>query len=806
MQDFEKLGLFYLGRRYDMEARRAQDELILYDSRDLVTHAVCVGMTGSGKTGLCLSVIEEAAIDGVPVIAIDPKGDLGNLLLTFPGLSAAEFRPWIDEDEARRAGVTADAFAAAEAERWSKGLADWGQNGARIERLRHAAEFSIYTPGSSAGQPVSIMSSFAAPPPAARENPEALAERAGTTATSVLALAGVDVQPRSREHTLLASLFGTAWSVGRDLDLAALIQQVQAPPFEKVGVVDLDSFFPANDRFDLAMRLNGLLAAPGFAQWLEGAALDPASLLYTSQGKPRVAIFSIAHLGDAERMFFVTLLLNQVVAWMRGQSGTTSLRAVLYMDEILGYFPPVANPPSKAPLLTLLKQGRAFGIGVMLATQNPVDLDYKGLANTGTWFLGRLQTERDKARMLDGLEGAAAGSMDRAETDRLLSALDKRVFLLHNVHEKAPVVFQTRWTLSYLRGPLSRDQIRTLTPAAEQKAPPVPASQPSRASEPTRTAQAIPATHKAHRTGEGAAPVLPPGIQQFFVPRPVNADSQSGGDVRYKPVLLGAARVGFGDSKLGIDEVRDVLYVAPFGQGAIDVDWSTATRLEIAAGDVRETAEPGASFEPVPTAGLQPRSYASWSKEFARWLGQSEKLDLMRHRDLRLTSAPGETERDFVVRVQEANRAARDAAVDALRKKYGPKQAQLAEQLRRAEASVGRETAQASQQKLQTGLSMGATILGAIFGRKAIGVGTLGRATTAARGVGRTMKETEDIKRATENVEAVRARVRALEEELLQETRKITEGSAQPSIERLSLSPKRGQVSVQLVGLGWIPE
>jgi hypothetical protein len=806
MQDFEKLGLFYLGRRYDMEARRAQDELILYDSRDLVTHAVCVGMTGSGKTGLCLSVIEEAAIDGVPVIAIDPKGDLGNLLLTFPGLSAAEFRPWIDEDEARRAGVTADAFAGAEAERWSKGLADWGQNGARIERLRHAAEFSIYTPGSSAGQPVSIMSSFAAPPPAARENPEALAERAGTTATSVLALAGVDVQPRSREHTLLASLFGTAWSVGRDLDLAALIQQVQAPPFEKVGVVDLDSFFPAKDRFDLAMRLNGLLAAPGFAQWLEGAALDPASLLYTSQGKPRVAIFSIAHLGDAERMFFVTLLLNQVVAWMRGQSGTASLRAVLYMDEILGYFPPVANPPSKAPLLTLLKQGRAFGIGVMLATQNPVDLDYKGLANTGTWFLGRLQTERDKARMLDGLEGAAAGSMDRAETDRLLSALDKRVFLLHNVHEKAPVVFQTRWTLSYLRGPLSRDQIRTLTPAAEQQAPPVPASQPSRASEPSRTAQTIPATHKARGTGEGAAPVLPPGIQQFFVPRPVNADSQSGRDVRYKPVVLGAARVGFGDSKLGIDEVREVLYVAPVGQRAIAVDWSTATRLEIAAGDLRETAEPGVSFESVPTPGLQPRSYASWSKEFARWLGQSEKLDLMRHRDLRLTSAPGETERDFVVRVQDANRAARDAAVDALRKKYGPKQAQLAEQLRRAEASVGRETAQASQQKLQTGLSMGATILGAIFGRKAIGAGTLGRATTAARGVGRSMKETEDIRRATENVEAVRARVRALEEELLRETRKITEGIAQPSIERLSLSPKRGQVSVQLVGLGWIPE
>ncbi len=461
MQDFEKLGLFYLGRAYDAAGRRPLDDLVLYDSRDLVTHAVCVGMTGSGKTGLCLSVIEEAALDGVPVIAIDPKGDLGNLLLTFPGQTAAEFRPWIDEDEARRAGLTADAFAAAEAERWRNGLSEWGQEAARVERLRSAAEFAIYTPGSSAGLPVSILSSFAAPSGSAKGDSEAQAERASTTATSVLALAGIDAQPRSREHTLVAMLLTTAWSAGSSLDLPSLIQQAQAPPFQKVGVLDLEAFFPARERFELAMKLNGVLAAPGFARWMEGAPLDPSTLLYTAQGRPRVAIFSIAHLGDAERMFFVTLLLNQVVAWMRAQTGTTSLRAIVYMDEILGYFPPVANPPSKPPLLTLLKQGRAFGIGVLLATQNPVDLDYKGLANTGTWFLGRLQTERDKARMLDGLEGAAAGAMNREETDRLLSSLDKRVFLLHNVHEKGPVVFQTRWTLSYLRGPLSREQIPT---------------------------------------------------------------------------------------------------------------------------------------------------------------------------------------------------------------------------------------------------------------------------------------------------------------------------------------------------------
>ncbi len=791
MQDFEKLGLFYLGRRYDMTGSRALDEAVLYDSRDLVTHAVCVGMTGSGKTGLCLSLIEEAAIDGVPVIAIDPKGDLGNLLLTFPQLSAVEFRPWVDEDEARRKGQTADAFAAAEADRWRAGLAEWGEDGARIERLKSAADFTIYTPGSRAGVPVSILSSFAAPPAAVRADAEVMAERAASTATSVLSLAGVDAPPRSREHTVVTSLFGAAWAEGRDLDLATLIQQVQTPPFAKVGVVDLEAFFPAKDRFDLAMRLNGLLAAPGFAQWLEGAPLDPASLLYSPQGKPRVAVFSIAHLGDAERMFFVSLLLNQVVAWMRGQTGTTSLRAMLYMDEILGYFPPVANPPSKAPLMTLLKQGRAFGLGVVLATQNPVDLDYKGLANTGTWFLGRLQTERDKARMLDGLEGAAAGSMDRAETDRLLSALDKRVFLLHNVHEKAPVVFQTRWTLSYLRGPLSRDQIRSLTPQPAAGSPRVEAA--------TRQPEAASQKPAAGGPRVSAPPIVSPGVQQYFVPAAAT-------DVHYKPVVLGAARVGFGDAKLGIDEVRDVVYAAPFGSGALAVDWSTAATVEVSTADLRDAGPAGATFEEVPAAGLQAKNYAKWNKDFGKWLSQSERLDLMRQRDLKLTSNPGESERDFQIRVRDAQRVARDAAVDAVRKKFAARQAQLEEQKRRAAASVERESAQASQQKLQTGLSVGATILGAIFGRKAIGVGSLGRATTAARGVGRSMKESDDIKRATENLDAIAERARALEDEVAQETRRITgEFDAAGAIERVSLAPKRGQVSVQLVGLGWLP-
>jgi hypothetical protein len=371
VRGFEKLGVFYLGRS------KTDNNLLLYDSKDLVTHAVCVGMTGSGKTGLCITLLEEAAIDGIPAIIIDPKGDLSNLLLTFPNLAPEDFAPWVEE------GVDA----AQQAQLWKEGLAHWGEDGDRIKRLKDAADFRIYTPGSNAGLPVSILKSFVAPPEAIRKDNEALSERINTTVTSLLALTGIDADPvRSREHILLSNILNHEWSAGRDLDIANLIQKVQAPPMMKVGVMDLDSYFPAEDRFELAMSLNHLLASPSFASWMEGESLDIPKFLYTDTGKPRLSIFSIAHLSDAERMFFVSLLLNQVLGWVRTQSGTTSLRAILYMDEIFGYFPPVANPPSKLPLLTLLKQGRAFGLGVVLATQNPVDLDYKGLANKGTWF------------------------------------------------------------------------------------------------------------------------------------------------------------------------------------------------------------------------------------------------------------------------------------------------------------------------------------------------------------------------------------------------------------------------------------
>ena len=787
MTDFEKLGLFYLGREVDPETRTRHDAPLLYDSSDLVTHAVIAGMTGSGKTGLGIDVIEEAAIDGIPVIAIDPKGDLGNLLLTFPRLAPADFAPWVDADEARRAGQTPEAFAAAEAAKWSKGLAEWGQDGARIERLRNAVDFALYTPGSSAGRPLSIVKSFSAPDPEIVNDADLLQDRVTTAATSVLTLAGVDAEPmRSREHTLIATLFSESWRAGRDLDLPALIAQIQTPPIAKIGVVDLESFFPSKDRFALAMQLNQLLAAPGFGAWLEGEPLDVDRLLYSENGRPRVSVISIAHLDDQERMFFVSLLLNEIVGWMRSQRGTSSLRALIYFDEIVGFLPPVANPPSKKPLLTVLKQARAFGLGLIVATQNPVDLDYKALANAGTWMLGRLQTDRDKARVLDSLEGAATGaSLDRSHIDRLLSGLGKRQFLLHNVHEKEPVVFETRWTLAYLRGPLGRDEVKRLSQSLKPAA-----SEASISPKPSRSDEVA-------KAGEGGPPVLDPAIQQLFVP----------GATAYVPMILGAARIAYADAKLGLDETKTVAVVTPITDGAIAVDWERAELADFTVDYLLKSPPTGATFADVPAPAAKPKNFATWEKDFAQWLGQSQSIELFKSSRAKVLSSADESERDFRIRLQGEAREARDAALAKVREKYASKMTTIQDRIRRAEQAVQVQSEQATGAKMGAAVSIGATIFGALLGRKAVSASTLGRATTAARGMGRISKESQDVARATENVSALKTQLSELETAMQDDLQAVTSEwdlSNEP-FERVLVKPKRGGVSVQLVSLVWVP-
>jgi hypothetical protein len=465
---------FYLGRRYDPETHRLTDEVVYYDARDLVTHAVVVGMTGSGKTGLCINLLEEAILDNIPAIVIDPKGDITNLLLTFPDFRPEDFEPWVNVDDAHRAGLDVKSYAADVAHRWKDGLTSWGIVPDRLRWLKGIAKYSIYTPGSDAGLPVSILASLAAPREGWAGNEEALREKISGIVTAMLGLIGLQAEPvKSKEHVLVSNIFEYAWSRGQNLTMEDIILQVQKPPFTKLGVLPIDDYMSEKARTKLSMDMNNIIAAPSFQSWINGEPLNIQSLLYQPDGRARVSIFYIAHLSEAERQFIITLLLENITSWMRSQSGTTSLRSILYIDEMFGYFPPYPkNPPTKEPILRLIKQARAYGLGLILATQNPGDLDYKGLSNAGTWFIGRLQSEHDRRRVMDGLQSmvTANSNLDIAAVNRLIADIEPRVFLMHNVHDTTgPVMVHTRWAMSYLRGPLTRQQVQMLMAGQRQE-------------------------------------------------------------------------------------------------------------------------------------------------------------------------------------------------------------------------------------------------------------------------------------------------------------------------------------------------
>jgi hypothetical protein len=793
MYDFEKLGAFYLGKRVDPDTAKLTDELVLYDSRDLTTHAAIIGMTGSGKTGLGIGILEEAALDHIPVIAIDPKGDLGNLLLTFPELQAENFRPWINSRQAADEGITADELAAAVAESWKTGLDEWGQDGARIAKLRDSVDMAIYTPGSSAGLPVSVLRSFTAPGKQLVEDADLYRERIGATATGLLSLLGIDSDPvTSREHILLSKILDHHWQQGQDLDVPNLIGEIQKPPFDRVGVMSLESFYAANERFALATRLNNLLAAPGFEAWMQGEALNPAKLLYTESGKPRISIMSIAHLAEAERMFFVSMLLNELIAWMRMQQGTTSLRAVLYMDEIFGYMPPVANPPSKPLFLTLLKQARAYGLGLVLATQNPVDLDYKGLSNTGTWFIGRLQTERDKARVMEGLEGVAhGGRFDRQKTEQTLAGLGKRQFLLHNVHEEEPVVFGTRWAMSYLAGPMTREQIGTLVAGTRQR------HIPEKESPPTAAPAATPAETASRATAD--APLLAPSIRQFYI--------AAGDGAVYTPRLAGAAEIAFSSSRYSIEEDRECLFALPFDDGPVTVDWNDAERLSLKVEELTDKPVAGIGFAECPPAAAKAANYAKWERSFKSWLRQNEHVRLLRSEKLRLISSPHESEGEFRARLQHAAAEKRDEAIAKVRKRYATKAATLENRLLRARQAIEREAGQSTTKMVSTAVSFGTAILGAVLGRKRLSATTASRVGSAIRSASGARKQAADVEQARHRQTKVLADIERLNAELEQEVAALdtTADAQSEELTEIVVKPKAGDIHVSLFGLLWMP-
>ncbi|GAB4113728.1 MAG: DUF87 domain-containing protein [Acidobacteriota bacterium] len=796
--EFEQLGVFYLGKEYDPHTGTTSGRLVLYDSRDLTTHAVVLGMTGSGKTGLCIDLLEEAAIDRVPALIIDPKGDITNLLLQFPDLQPADFLPWINPDDAARKGMSPEEFAAHQAQLWRRGLAEWGQDGERIRRLGQSADFRIYTPGSETGRPVSLLHSLDPPRLDWSQDVEALRERIEATVSALLGLLGLQADPlRSREHILLSHLMEHFWRQGEPLDLGRLILAIQKPPLSRLGVFDLETFFPSQERFQLALSLNSLLASPSFAAWLQGDPLEIPEFLAAEDGRPRHSIFYIAHLGEPERIFFVTLLLNQLIGWMRTQPGTTSLRAVVYMDEIFGFFPPTANPPCKKPMLTLLKQARAFGVGMVLATQNPVDLDYKGLGNTGTWFIGRLQTERDKERVIDGLLGAAGDTaLDRTSLADLISRLGSRVFLLHNVHDTAPLVFQTRWALSYLRGPLTRQQIQRLQPSAPSAAGfrtgREPAAMPS---------QHLPAAETAGLSD--TPPLLPQGVTQIFLPpRPGTEGSVSaGGPLRYRPGLLGYGSIHFLDRKTGVDTQRDF---ALLWQGlAVQPDlWRQAEPWEGRYPFGATSPPAGARFEDLPAALSRPQELNRLAQELADHLVRTCRLEVLYCPQLQTYSRPDESDREFRLRLNQAAREVRDAEIARMAEQYRKQMEKIEERLRAAELALAHQKEAEKSRQTEFLVSVGETVLGMFLGRRTYRAAS----SSMSRYRQRTAAE-QAVEKAEARVESLRQDLAALQDELRRKTEEVTSRwqQAGQELQTVAVRPARSGVRVQGVAVAWIP-
>jgi hypothetical protein len=744
---------------------------------------------------LCLTLLEEAALDGIPAIAIDPKGDLGNLLLAFPNLQPQDFRPWVDASEATRNQLSPDGFAAAQAELWRNGLAKWDQSPERIRRFCDAADRVIFTPGSSAGIPITVLKSFHAPAAELADDADAFGERVAAATSGLLALLGIDADPvRSREYIFLANVFDAAWRARQDLDLHQLIQQIQRPSFTKIGVIDLESFYPAAERYKLAMSLNNLLASPSFASWLQGEPLDIQRLLYSPEGKPRLAIVSIAHLDDPQRMFFVTILLNELLSWIRTQPGTSSLRAILYMDEVFGYFPPLSNPPAKRPMLTLLKQARAYGLGCVLATQNPVDLDYKGLSNAGTWFLGRLQTERDKARVIEGLEGASAqagATFNRQQMEATLAALGKRVFLMNNVHEDAPVVFHTRWAMSYLCGPLTRTQIKLLMDPLRGRF----ASQP--------TAGDAPADAAIRPNEPGAAavprrPVLPASIaEQFAV---IQQRVPDGFRVEYRPAVQGAGKVHFVQAAGQIDQWRSCFQLQTLTATAADDIWDGATELTAPVDGDREP-DRQAKFAELPAELSREKSYQVFRRQLAEHLYRTVSLQLWRCEHVDQVSRSSETEVEFRARLVPTLAQRRSVERQRLEQQFAARLNDLESRIQIAQSRV-------STQKWQ----FWSRITGFVWvvveaGLRFKGMGRRGRPRSAEVAMRSVASERGQQATAQAALDKLLAERQSLEQQRDQELARI-EARFDPqrvSLDRIDLKPRKADIEVDSVSLVWLP-
>lgn len=769
---YEKLGVFYLGKNYEISTKEVGEVPVLLRSKDLTTHAVCLGMTGSGKTGLCVSMLEEAAIDNIPVIAIDPKGDISNLLLAFENMDAESFKPWVNESEAGQKNISVDELAEQKAKLWSEGIKSWDQTTDRIKKIKNTVDMRIYTPGSKAGLGLSLFGGFKAPKDL---EIEALADAIENTVTSYLSVVDESAsEPGSPEHSFLSEILKNFWNKGESLSFADFIGAILNPPFESVGVLDLESFFPKKERSSLALKFNALYASPQYKAWSTGDPISIPNLLYGKNGKPQVSIVSVAHLEEKERIFFVSRLLNELVSWTRKQKGTSSLRALLYMDEIYGYFPPTGNPPTKKPMLTLLKQARAQGVGVVLATQNPVDLDYKGLSNTGTWFIGRLQTERDKARLLEGLK--AIGGSGEIDWDKAISSLDKRVFLMHSVHQKEPQIFHTRWALSYLSGPIAQDQIKKLMSPYKQEV------------KESGQVEALKETKSFNPH------TLPKELDQKIYER---RDQEN-----YSPYFGATASTFFAHRKSGEEKEVEQVWTSEMRENGLEFEAQDFSKEDLYKIDPEEK---DFSFVEVPSFARSEKALKPVEKDIKNFIYRNAELSLWECKSLKTFSEFDETEDAFRGRLSHLVREKKDEAVDKLNQKYEKKFDLIEKRILRSEQKVEKEKEQYSAKKTNTFLNIGTAIASVLLGGKAVSATSARRAGSVLRSATSASKEKGDISRAEEQLKDYQSDMEALREELEDNLLSIEEEFSVDSLELTEhkVGPTKTNIDVKWCGVLW---
>ncbi|CAA6800301.1 MAG: FIG00495827: hypothetical protein [uncultured Thiotrichaceae bacterium] len=774
---YEKLGLFYVGKDVDKDSLETTEALTLLKNKNFTTHAAIIGMTGSGKTGLGIGLIEEAAIDNIPAIVIDPKGDMGNLLFADPEFSPSSFEPWIQE-EARAKDKDVQEYAAKTATMWKEGIESHHQSSERVEKFA-AVEKTIYTPGSSAGVGINVLSSLETPPIEILEDSDSFASYIKTTVSSLLSLVGIEADPvESKEYILLAQLITNAWMNDESIDLEDLIGRIISPSFKKIGVLPLEAFYPQSERFKFATKFNSIIASPTFKAWMTGENLDIQRLLYDENGKAKIAIFSIAHLNDDERMFFVTLLLNKYIAWMRRQSGASSLKTILYMDEIYGFFPPTKNPPSKDPMLLLLKQARAFGVGIILSTQNPVDLDYKGLSNIGTWFIGRLQTTQDIDRVIDGLGGKTGSSFNKKEISTLLANLKKRTFFLKSAHLDDIRLFGTRWVMSYLKGPLKRDEIADLM--ADKKN--------ALTAKAANIQSAVGAVADTKLEGYESYAALDNSIPQFYMP-----DLQE--SKHYSASLMAKVELHFFNQTRGIDLNESLCVRLPLDEGDHGLDWEMAeqrTEEESCFDRLPSSAPSGAQYATVPELVGKDKKLAKATRELKSWAYHTHRLALFRCKAPKMESTPYESLGDFKVHVNDALSDKKEAAIDVLKERYTKKEKTLIDRLERAMQKLDKEKADSKGSVMNIGM----VVLGSLFGNSRRSVATAGS---------RILKERGDVGRAEERVASIEEDIEALEIELEDKIDELAElyTIENVEIEEFAIKLRKTDIEVDRIAVVW---